>query len=183
MAGIINLPNSLSILRLLMIAPIFFLIINSNKNNYPILIISYFIALLLDFFDGYLARKLSQETELGKFLDPIADKLMIFILILALIIKAGFPIWLAFLIYFRDIVILLASFMILREKHTINPSILIGKIFFGVLVCLILIYIIDLNAGIDLDQLKRFFTILSSGFLVWTWIEYFKVFQRIKYGK
>jgi cardiolipin synthase (CMP-forming) len=101
----LNIPNALSVLRILTIPVIIFLILHTNSKNFPLLIVVYSFSTGLDFFDGYLARKLSQETELGKILDPIADKLMVFSLVLALSLKADFPIWLGVIIVFRDILI------------------------------------------------------------------------------
>ena len=128
-----NIPNTLSVIRILTVPVIVLLIINSNARNYPVLITVYFLSMLLDFFDGYLARKLKQETELGKILDPVADKLMVFSIIIALAFKTDFPVWLAVVIISRDLLILLAGAIILKGKKFVTPSILIGKITFAVL--------------------------------------------------
>jgi CDP-diacylglycerol--glycerol-3-phosphate 3-phosphatidyltransferase len=174
----INIPNSLSMLRILMIPVLVALIIHSSAKNYPLLIGLFFVTIILDFFDGFLARKLSQETELGKILDPLADKLLITFTIVALIIKSDFPLWLALIIFSRDLLIMGASALMFKGKHTVTPSILIGKITFGILGTLLLIYIIDLYEHLDLEILKRFFTVLSFSFLVWSWVEYYNVFIR-----
>jgi len=135
---------------------------------------------MLDFFDGFLARKLSQETELGKVLDPLADKLLFFFTILALTIKSDFPIWLAILVFSRDFLILIASVLMYKGKHTVAPSNLIGKITFGVFGTLILVYIIDLYESVNLEILKNFFIVFSFSFLIWSWIEYFNIFVRYR---
>ncbi len=115
MAKEINIPNALSCMRILTIPVISLLILHSNARNYPILITVFFFSILLDFFDGFLARKLAQETELGKILDPIADKLMVLFIILALMIKSDFPLWLGIAIILRDFLILLASLIISKK--------------------------------------------------------------------
>ena len=176
----INIPNTLSGIRILTIPAIVLLIIYSTTKNYPVLITVYFFTFFLDFFDVYLARKLSQETELGKILDPVADKLMVFCTVVALIIKADFPIWLALLIIIRDLLILGASTIIFRGKHTVKASILIGKITFALLGTLIMVYIVDLSVYIDLEILKRFFIVLSISFLAWSWLEYYKIYKSEK---
>ncbi|NIM14041.1 MAG: hypothetical protein GTO45_18520 [Candidatus Aminicenantes bacterium] len=178
-----NVPNTLSIIRILTIPAIVLLIIYSTTKNYPILIGVYFFSVWLDFFDGYLARKLSQETELGKILDPLADKLMIAAIVIALVIKTDFPLWLAIIILLRDLVILVAASIISREKHTILPSLLAGKVTFALLGALILVYILDLYQYIDLTILKRFFISLSCCFLTWSFVEYYKVYEAYKRGK
>ena len=179
----INIPNTLSGMRILTIPAIVLLIVHSNARNYPILIAVYFFSILLDFFDGYLARKLSQETELGKILDPVADKLMVSSILIALVIKANFPLWLAVIIIGRDLLILTASAIMFRGKHTVIPSILVGKIAFALLGMLIMVYILDLTEYVDLEIFKRFFIVLSSSFLVWSWLEYYKIYKSEKNGQ
>lgn len=73
-----NLPNKLSILRLVMI-PIFAVIffIPDIPYNYLISAIIFALAAATDFLDGYIARKYNLVTNLGKFLDPIADKVLV----------------------------------------------------------------------------------------------------------
>jgi len=173
----LNIPNTLSILRLMTIPVIVLLILHSTRHNYPILIIVYFLSVWLDFFDGYLARKLSQETEMGKILDPLADKLMVFSVVIALIIRSDFPIWLAVIIFSRDFLILGASLALFKKRHSVHPSILVGKITFGLLSSLIMIYILDLSPFIDLENMKHFFIVTSTCFLAGSWLEYYYIYK------
>jgi cardiolipin synthase len=179
---VLNIPNSMSIMRIVMAPILFVLILNITSEIYPILIILYFFTVLLDFFDGYVARKLSQETEMGKILDPLADKLLMFSLVLAFIIEANFPVWLAVIIILRDFALLLGSFVIFKKKYTVRASILIGKATFSFLSFLILIYVIDLNPAINLEILKRFFIPLTFSYILWSVFEYNKIYNQIKNG-
>jgi cardiolipin synthase len=156
------------------------LILHSNAGNYPLLIIVYSISLALDFFDGYLARKLKQESELGRILDPLADKLMVFSIIIALAIKADFPIWLAVVIIGRDLGILGISTLLFRGKHVVVPSNLVGKATFALLGALMMAFIIDLSGAFDLIILKKFLIIHTICFLSWSMLGYYDVYQRVK---
>jgi len=176
----LTIPNLLSGVRLITIPIIVYLILESNADNYPFLIVIYFLSLALDFFDGYLARRLKQESDLGKMLDPIADKLMVISVLTALIIKADFPMWLAIVIVGRDLLILVAGTLIFRDKHFVTPSIMVGKATFALLGTLLMIYIIDLSQAIDLEILKRYFIATSIGFLLWSLMGYYDVYQRVK---
>lgn len=176
----LNIPNILSGMRILTIPLIVLLIIRTTPDNYPLLILVVFFSILLDFFDGYLARKLSQETKLGRILDPIADKLMISCIVVALIIKSDFPLWLGILIIGRDLLILAAGVVIFKGKHVIATSILIGKATFALLGTLIMIYILGLYPYIELQILKRFFIVLTVSFLAWSWVEYYHIYKREK---
>lgn len=179
----INIPNTLSGLRIVLAPVIFLLILNCTPRNYPILIAVFCVSVWLDFFDGYLARKLSQETELGKLLDPIADKLMVFFIVVALIIKSNFPLWLGIVIFLRDILILVAGLILMKGKKKISPSILIGKITFASLGFIILVFILDLHQGLDLEMLKRFFIVLGVGFMGWSLLEYYGIYKKEKNAK
>jgi len=71
-----NLPNVLTLARFVMV-PIFMLFLTFNNTwSTVIALVVFSVAALTDFFDGYLARKLNQVTTFGKFIDPMADKLL-----------------------------------------------------------------------------------------------------------
>ena len=73
-----NLPNKLTILRIILI-PVFVAVyfINAIPYNYLIAAVVFVVAAFTDFLDGYIARKYNLVTNLGKFLDPIADKVLV----------------------------------------------------------------------------------------------------------
>ena len=182
MAKALNVPNSLSLLRIATIPVLFIMILNFSPKIYPFLIGLYFFAVLLDFLDGFIARTFHLETELGKILDPLADKLLILFLVIAFIITSGFPVWLAVFIFLRDLGILLASFLLYQKTHSVKPSIIIGKITFGGISALLLFFVIDLSPSLDLSIPKRFAIPLVFGFLMWSFGEYFKIYKEIKNG-
>lgn len=73
----LNIPNTLTILRISII-PIFIVVFYMPWNfHYLASSIVFIVASLTDYLDGYLARKLKQESAFGKFLDPVADKLIV----------------------------------------------------------------------------------------------------------
>lgn len=176
----VTLPNVLSVLRIFLIPPIIFLMITINDQVFPYLLAIYVFAVSLDFLDGFIARNFSQESDLGKVIDPLADKFLVFSILLTLTIKFDFPLWLAALIVLRDILILWASFLLFKGRKIIKPSLLIGKFTFGLLSLLIFVYIVDLHDQIDLLLLKRTLIVLSFAFLLWSWFEYFLVYLREK---
>ncbi len=75
--GVMNLPNKLTLLRMIMI-PVFVALFYVNfKGHYFAALAVFALASLTDFFDGRIARKYNLVTNLGKFLDPIADKVLV----------------------------------------------------------------------------------------------------------
>jgi cardiolipin synthase len=183
MGKILTLPNLLRLLRLLMIPLIIFLMVNVNDELFPYLLAIYIIAVFLDFLDGFIARKFSQESELGKIIDPLADKILVLSMLITLTLKFNFPLWLAVFIILRDILILWASVLLYKGKRIIKPSLVVGKFTFGLLSLLIFVFIIDLHERIDLLLIKQFLIVLSFSFLLWSWVAYFLVYLREKNGK
>lgn len=101
-----------------------------------IVTIVFLIASLTDFFDGYLARKLNQVTSLGKFLDPVADKLLVNSMIIFLVAPSifapyvnpnvqiiSFNIWCAIILVARDIIVDALRFIAAQKKIVIAANI------------------------------------------------------------
>ncbi|TVQ42745.1 MAG: CDP-diacylglycerol--glycerol-3-phosphate 3-phosphatidyltransferase [Gloeocapsa sp. DLM2.Bin57] len=108
-----NLPNSITLSRLLGIPFIIYFLHDPTSSDpqdlatrarYFALAI-FLVTAATDWLDGYLARKLNQVTELGKFLDPLVDKLLVIAPLLALVELNQIPAWGVFLIIGREIAI------------------------------------------------------------------------------
>ena len=80
-----NLPNSLTLLRIILIPLIVFLFISGDDSNRFLVFILFLIASITDYLDGFFARYMKQQTSFGEFLDPIADKLLVIITLVLLI--------------------------------------------------------------------------------------------------
>lgn len=178
-----TLPNILSVLRLLLVPVIILFILNISNALFPYMIVFYFFIIFLDFLDGFIARRFSLQSELGKILDPVADKILVLSILIALVIKTDFPLWLAIIIFLRDAIILWASFVLFRGKGMIQSSLVIGKVTFALLSLLIFVFILDLHQAINLIILKRFLIVLSFSFLIWSGIEYSKVYVREQHDR
>lgn len=170
-------------MRLLMIPVIVLLMVNVNDDLFPYLLIVYIFTVSLDFLDGFIARRFSQESELGKIIDPLADKLLVLAILITLTIKFDFPIWLAIFVISRDILILWASVLIYKGKRIVKPSLVVGKFTFALLSLLIFVFIVDLHDKIDLFLIKHFLIVLSFSFLLWSWFTYLMVYLREKNEK
>ena len=110
---IFNIPNSLTMLRIIL-APVFMILLLTNK--YMVAFVVIVVASLTDFFDGQIARRFNMQTKFGRILDPVADKVLIFCSILALLIKFKFPLWVGIIILSRDIIIMLGGLLFLHRK-------------------------------------------------------------------
>lgn len=117
--------NLLSIIRLGLTPFLFRSII--RESHLAVLIIGG-LAILTDMLDGYFARRLNQRTNLGKILDPIADKAIISAVILALILSnSSFPLWAFVVVIIRDILIVIANIFLFHRTQIIGKSDVWGK--------------------------------------------------------
>ena len=100
-----TLANSITVGRIVLV-PIFLVILLTEMENKEILaFLVFLLASITDAFDGYFARKYNQITELGKFLDPLADKLLVAGALLALVYLGIVAAWVAAIIILREIFI------------------------------------------------------------------------------
>ncbi len=132
-----NLPNLLTLIRILLI-PVFVIMIMDKLFGWAL--VTFAIAGITDGMDGLIARVTHQRTELGAYLDPIADKLLLTAAFVTLAIIEIIPNWLAVIVITRDIIILLGFFVLLLTNHhpKIHP-LLISKVTTGFQICTILL--------------------------------------------
>jgi len=103
-----NLPNVLTISRIVLLAPLLIMIYLPNDQLNLISVILFILIALTDFFDGFFARRQNITSEFGKMLDPIADKLLVVGVLIVLMIKGtivDLSILPAMIIIFREIFI------------------------------------------------------------------------------
>jgi len=103
---ILTAPNQLTLLRMIFLP---FIVINLVKDDYKWALALFVLAGLSDGLDGLLARKLHQQTLLGQYLDPIADKLLMSTMFLVLSIEHMIPWKYTVVVFSRDVSILLVS--------------------------------------------------------------------------
>lgn len=127
---ITNIPNLISLFRLTLAIPFYFLLPSINENyKYRIVIISLIIiAFISDLLDGYIARKQNITTELGKILDPLADKLLVIIIITQLYLNDMILEFYFWIILLRDVLIFTGGIVVSKKIGRVLPSNIIGKV-------------------------------------------------------
>lgn len=122
----LNLPNTLTLIRILTI-PLFLECL--AYHLYWEALVVFAIGGITDFFDGLTARWLNQQTALGAYLDPVADKLLVISSYVMLGLIDGLPMWLTVVVVVRDALIVVgygAIYILVEEKMAVRPS-WIGK--------------------------------------------------------
>ena len=104
--------------------PLFlYLIFQPERSMKFAALIVFSFASLTDFFDGWSARKLKQESELGKFLDPLADKILVISTLVAfLLIDYLIPLWMIIVIIGRDVLVTVMRYIAVKKGMSIRTS-------------------------------------------------------------
>ncbi len=122
-----NLANKITLLRVLLI-PIFMIVLFSNFNNSTyVAALIFTIASATDGLDGYIARSRNQVTTFGKFVDPLADKLLVSTALISMVQLGKVPAWIVVIIIAREFTITGFRIIAASEGITIAASPL-GKI-------------------------------------------------------
>ncbi len=116
-----NLPNILTIFRILLI-PVFVNLLIYGYFGWAL--ITFVIATLTDGLDGLIARLANQRTKLGAYLDPMADKLLLTSSFLSLAILKVIPVWTAVILVSRDLILVLGALILhlTQTSQEISPS-------------------------------------------------------------
>ncbi len=159
---VFTLPNLLSFIRLLLGGYIYYLMIHHQVQEATLWII---IAIASDYLDGIVARAQHRISEMGKIIDPLADKVAIGLASIALYQEYGLPLWLVVLIIGRDIGILLGSVLLISRLKFVVPSAIPGKITVTVIAATLLSFLYGLQVlQQPLVWLTLIMIILSSAY-------------------
>lgn len=165
-----KIPNLISLFRLIFIPLIFILFKNINDNRWNIILVVIVFS-LLDNLDGFIARKLNQITELGKIIDPLADKLFIISFAINLLSYSLIPPWFIYIVIVRDILIMLAGVVFIKKINKVPSSDFIGKMTVGAIGVIFLMSImnfqkIDLifNLSLKISALLILISLLNYGY-------------------
>jgi CDP-diacylglycerol--glycerol-3-phosphate 3-phosphatidyltransferase len=122
--------NLISFVRLLLVAPTIYLMnmIPEHDDYRYIVLFMFFLAYLSDILDGYLARKFNEISELGKIIDPLADKIFVIAIVLQLFWSGEITPTYFWIIILRDVLILLGGVIVTNITGKVLPSNLLGKI-------------------------------------------------------
>ncbi|MGB3339917.1 MAG: CDP-alcohol phosphatidyltransferase family protein [bacterium] len=137
-----TISNLITVSRIILLPFIvYFLITGQRYTAFVIMLVS----LCSDAADGFLARKLHQESEAGKVLDPVCDKISLTVIVITLLLLGAIPVWGVIIIVLRDILILVGSFFLMTHKSKVFKSNIMGKLTGGILGAVVLAFTINLQ--------------------------------------
>jgi cardiolipin synthase len=126
LSRIATVPNLLSLIRIVLIPVFVLLILHHGTEAAGLLLLGAVVS--TDWIDGYIARRTGQVSNLGKILDPVADRMAIAAGLIALMVRDAFPLWAGLLVLVRDgLVILAGAVLLLRFRIRMDVR-WIGKV-------------------------------------------------------
>lgn len=174
-----NFPNYLTIFRIALIPLLVFLLLSPTKLFSFLAALIFSVASITDWLDGYIARKMGIVTTLGKFLDPIADKLLIASSLIMLASLGRIPAWMVVIIVGREIAVTGLRSIASSEGIVIAASELgKGKTIFQIsaLIGLLLHYP---YIGIDFHYTGMTLLWVALAMTAWSGFDYFYKFVKV----
>jgi cardiolipin synthase len=157
-----NIANLLTLFRILLV-PVFVILMLNHEDGWALL--AFVIASATDWVDGLAARKLNLRTELGAFLDPLADKLLVLAAFVMLSLTGQAPLWMTVTAFSRDVLVV-SGFIILsmvKGLQEVKPS-WWGKI--AIFLQMAVLGAVLLGAWLDLARPQQQALVYALGFAV-----------------
>ena len=186
---ILNLPNMITIFRIVMVPVLFLLLFFSPgklQSFFAGLVFS--VASISDCVDGYLARRMNLVTDFGKFLDPLADKLLVGVALIMMIPLGRVPLWIVVIILGREVMVTLLRVISLKKGNTVIEASMTGKYKTGFQIAAIipLLFHYEYNLGLNYFNFSVNFHVVGMAFLyaaliltIWTGVDYLYKFFKI----
>lgn len=163
------LPNQLTTLRIILTPVFFFLFLSGDSILIQVSLAVYIIAAITDWYDGWLARKFDYITTWGKFMDPLADKILTSAAFFAFVILDVLELWMVLIVVFRDLLITgLRLFAEWQNKSFTTSKLAKIKTMIQMLFIFYLLFVFTLKENQFLSlQFSEVFTILTNQFLIY----------------
>ena len=175
-----NIPNILTLIRFILIP---FIYASVLSKHYLTGLIIFTISALTDVLDGYIARKYNYITDIGKLIDPLADKLTQVSLLLSLAFLKILPWWIFAIVFVKELVLVISASVLYSKKDVVVYSKWYGKLattlFYLAIVSSLIINHFNIYMTFRIDLYLYYLAILSTVFALIMYSIKFK-FKRTK---
>lgn len=179
MKSILSHPNTLTLFRIAAVPIIVILMLYPNRLSTWIAAILFSLAAITDYFDGYIARKFGLVSNLGKVMDPVADKLLVSSAFIMLTALGWVPAWMVCIIIGREIAVTGLRNIIAEKGEDVSASSL-GKYKTGFQIAAIIPLLIHYPFfGLDVQAVGWFFLWGALAFTLWSGADYFIKFRKL----
>jgi CDP-diacylglycerol--glycerol-3-phosphate 3-phosphatidyltransferase len=176
-----HLPNFLTLGRLILVPPIVVLLFFPGRYPSAVAAAIFLVASLTDFFDGFIARRFEVESSFGRFLDPIADKVLVTTSLIMLIALGRIEAWIVMLIISREVAVSALRATTKTWDTTLKPS-PVGKLKtvfqFAAVVPLIIHYEYKIVIPVNFHAIGTVLIYIALALTLWSGIDYFLRFYR-----
>lgn len=173
-----NIPNYLTLLRIFLVPVYIVLFYSGHRIGSGIL---FLFTGATDVVDGYLARKNKWTSEVGKLLDPLADKMIQVAALVCLTFAGKLPIWIFVIVLTKEFLQILGAAIILNNKNIYVQSRWYGKV--STVVLYIVIFAVTFFDSLSKDDLLvNVMCIVSVAFMLFTFIMYLINYSKYKTG-
>ena len=188
---IINLPNMITIFRIMLVPVLFLLLLFSPgklQSFFAGLVFS--VASISDCVDGYIARRMNLVTDFGKFIDPLADKLLVGVVLIMMIPLGRVPLWIVAVILGREVMVTLLRVISMRKGNKVIEASMTGKYKTGFQIAAIipLLFHYEYNLGPEFFDFSVNFHVVGMAFLyaaliltIWTGVDYLYKFFKMSF--
>ena len=190
---ILYVSNLLSLSRFFLTLITILFLVSSLGDKYLYSLVMIIVIWISDLLDGYLARKRNEITELGKIIDPLADKFCIIAISIILLVQNVIPLWFVLIIVLRDVIIFSCGLYLKYVKNIVLMSNRTGKISVFIIGLTLLFSIFFMHFSNNqiffsyhtenLELYLKFLIILSITMSIVSLIVYFKRFYSIVFKK
>lgn len=183
-----TLPNLISLFRILIIPVLVYLLTFPDRNSALLAASLFLFASFTDYFDGYLARRNKSVSDVGKILDPLADKLMVAsaLIMLAAIDRPqepSVPAWLVVVILARESAVTVIRGIALTEGVVMHAETL-GKYKFILQAYAVVGLLVHYRYwGFDFFAAGMYFLVLSAVISLWSGVNYHVQFFRLRFAR
>lgn len=178
---VLTIPNLISVVRLLTI-PVFLWLVWRGDDLVALVVLV--VAVSTDFVDGLVARRLGQISKLGQFLDPLADRLFIAAVVVALTIREVVPLWLVAVVILRDVLLGLGSIVFSRYGAGVLPVKWMGKwATFALLASLPLFLLSSVLDGVTVIIDPFAWAVAIAGTILYWWVGFLYLFDALSIAR
>ncbi len=171
-----NIPNIITIFRIILIPVYLYFFYSKGVDKWTYAGIVFVIAGISDLLDGYIARKYNLESKLGALLDPLADKLFVFAILITFTVAKIIPSWILIVMGLKEVSLIIgAGILYLFTEASVIPSDKFGKL--GTVFFYLSIISIVLKLPLEISKILFTITVIVN---ILAFINYFKEFLKIR---
>ena len=173
------ISNQISLLRISLVIPVIYFLINQNHNNTNIIAALLIAMYVSDLLDGYLARKLNQVSELGKIIDPLADKIAVVSIAIILFFQGRLETWFFIVVVARDVLILVFGLYLKSKSKIVLMSNYPGKLAVFSIGIIVLLAVFNYENFELLKKAISYLYYISVFLIIYSLYLYFRRFYKI----